>query len=521
MLLLGIETSTRRVGVVLASEDGMLARVELGGHADDGPPAPRRTARARDRVLLRADRHHARPRVGDRGRDRPGHVHRAARRRDDGEGARAGAARADDPGAEPRPARVPVAPHARRLSSPRSTRAATSSTTRCTGRCRVACSARRSTRSAAPDDLVAELEARGEEALLCGDGALRFAPVLGDVEHVELAGPAHAAPSLAALAELAIARLRARGVLQRRRRAALVPAQERRRARAGTERTADVATARKLDRAARGAHRADAPPAPARGAAHRGAGVPHAVDARAVRQRARAALDARRTWSRSVGREVIGYAGLMMSLERRSRHHDRGRPRMAAPGHRHAAAGRARARGDRARRDRAHARGAALAPRRAAAVPAFRVHVGRRAQGLLRRHRRGRARSCGRTTSINPTYAALLERLEHARARHDRVRTTEELVTVRILGIETSCDETAAAVVDDGRDVRSSVVSSQVDLHARYGGVVPEIASRAHVELVNDVIDAGAARSRRHARATSTRSPRCTVPGSRARCSWA
>jgi N6-L-threonylcarbamoyladenine synthase len=61
-------------------------------------------------------------------------------------------------------------------------------------------------------------------------------------------------------------------------------------------------------------------------------------------------------------------------------------------------------------------------------------------------------------------------------------------VTVQILGIETSCDETAAAVVDDGRRVRSSVVSSQVDLHARYGGVVPEIASRAHVEIVNDVI---------------------------------
>ncbi len=59
---------------------------------------------------------------------------------------------------------------------------------------------------------------------------------------------------------------------------------------------------------------------------------------------------------------------------------------------------------------------------------------------------------------------------------------------MRILGIETSCDETAAAVVDDGRDTRSSVVASQVDIHARYGGVVPEIASRAHVELVNEVI---------------------------------
>jgi N6-L-threonylcarbamoyladenine synthase len=57
-----------------------------------------------------------------------------------------------------------------------------------------------------------------------------------------------------------------------------------------------------------------------------------------------------------------------------------------------------------------------------------------------------------------------------------------------ILGIETSCDETAAAVVVGGRAVRSSIVSSQVDLHARFGGVVPEIASRAHVELVGPVI---------------------------------
>jgi N6-L-threonylcarbamoyladenine synthase len=59
---------------------------------------------------------------------------------------------------------------------------------------------------------------------------------------------------------------------------------------------------------------------------------------------------------------------------------------------------------------------------------------------------------------------------------------------VKILGIETSCDETAAAVVVDARQVLSSVVSSQVDLHARYGGVVPEIASRAHVELLTPVV---------------------------------
>jgi N6-L-threonylcarbamoyladenine synthase len=59
---------------------------------------------------------------------------------------------------------------------------------------------------------------------------------------------------------------------------------------------------------------------------------------------------------------------------------------------------------------------------------------------------------------------------------------------VKILGIETSCDETAVGVVEDGLNLRSSVVASQGDLHARFGGVVPEIASRAHLELVNPVI---------------------------------
>jgi len=58
----------------------------------------------------------------------------------------------------------------------------------------------------------------------------------------------------------------------------------------------------------------------------------------------------------------------------------------------------------------------------------------------------------------------------------------------RILAIETSCDETAAAVVEDGTRVLSSVVSSQVDLHARYGGVVPELAGRAHLELLTPVV---------------------------------
>jgi N6-L-threonylcarbamoyladenine synthase len=58
-----------------------------------------------------------------------------------------------------------------------------------------------------------------------------------------------------------------------------------------------------------------------------------------------------------------------------------------------------------------------------------------------------------------------------------------------VLGIETSCDETAAAVVADGRDVRSNIVASQVDLHRKYGGVVPEIASRAHIERLDSVIE--------------------------------
>jgi len=57
-----------------------------------------------------------------------------------------------------------------------------------------------------------------------------------------------------------------------------------------------------------------------------------------------------------------------------------------------------------------------------------------------------------------------------------------------ILGIETSCDETAAALVTPGGEIRASVVSSQADLHARFGGVVPEVASRRHLELVMPVL---------------------------------
>ena len=60
---------------------------------------------------------------------------------------------------------------------------------------------------------------------------------------------------------------------------------------------------------------------------------------------------------------------------------------------------------------------------------------------------------------------------------------------MNILGIETSCDETAAAVVEDGKTILSTVVSSQVEIHHRFGGVVPELASRKHIEAIGPVVD--------------------------------
>ncbi len=63
------------------------------------------------------------------------------------------------------------------------------------------------------------------------------------------------------------------------------------------------------------------------------------------------------------------------------------------------------------------------------------------------------------------------------------------LPTARILGIETSCDETAASVVSDGRVIHSNVVASQIDLHAEYGGVFPELASREHVKAIYPIVE--------------------------------
>src|SRR5690348_4449365 len=61
-------------------------------------------------------------------------------------------------------------------------------------------------------------------------------------------------------------------------------------------------------------------------------------------------------------------------------------------------------------------------------------------------------------------------------------------MSTRILGIESSCDETAAAVVSDGREILSSVVASQIDIHRKYGGVVPELASREHLRQIVPVV---------------------------------
>jgi tRNA threonylcarbamoyladenosine biosynthesis protein TsaB len=205
MLLLGIETATRRVGVVVASEDGILGRVELGGHADSGPPRhAERLAPAIEYCVaqLGISLDHLSAIAVDIG---PGMF----------TGLRVGVTTAK---VLAQALRVPMIPvpsldllayplrHARRLIVP-------------------AIDARRNEvyyalYRAVPggvqraseyeigsvDDLIAELEARGEETLLCGDGVLRFAKLFGDVERVDLAGPAHAAPSLAALAELAISR---------------------------------------------------------------------------------------------------------------------------------------------------------------------------------------------------------------------------------------------------------------------------------------------------------------------------
>ena len=59
---------------------------------------------------------------------------------------------------------------------------------------------------------------------------------------------------------------------------------------------------------------------------------------------------------------------------------------------------------------------------------------------------------------------------------------------MKILGIETSCDETAVAIVDDQKNILAHVLNSQIELHKKYGGVIPELAARSHVSILDDLI---------------------------------
>lgn len=205
MWLLGMDTATRRVGVVLASEHGIAARVELGGSGDDGPPRHAEALApaveyccAQSGVSVSSISAIA---VGIG----PGMF----------TGLRVGVTTAKVLAQSLRVPVVPI-PSLDLLAYPlRHSRALVVATI----------DARRHELYYAiyrpvpgglqreseyelgtPADLVAELEARGTDALMCGDGVLRFPEAFAELDRVEIAGPAHAAPDLAALAELAAAR---------------------------------------------------------------------------------------------------------------------------------------------------------------------------------------------------------------------------------------------------------------------------------------------------------------------------
>ena len=334
MLLLGIDTvdapGRRRARRTSTACSG---RVELGGTRRHGPPRHAETLAPAIAWCCEQCGVDARAALGDRGRHRPGHVHRTARRRHDREGAGAVAAHPGDPDPEPRPARVPAALHARGSSSP-------------------TIDARRHElywaiyrpvpggvqrvseyELGTPDDLVAELEARGEDAFVCGDGALRFR---GRVRAARAPRRARRARRTRRRAwprwpSSRPARYEREEFCARRRRAADVPAAERRRARVGPE------GRREWRPHASSSSRSRCTSSPMRRrhlrgvAAHRGAGVPAAVDARRCSSASSRCVRRARTSSPRSAATSSATAGLMMSLDRRARHHDRGRPGVAPP----------------------------------------------------------------------------------------------------------------------------------------------------------------------------------------------
>src|SRR4051812_5276552 len=214
---------------------------------------------------------------------------------------------------------------------------------------------------------------------------------------------------------------------------------------------------------------------PAAGDIDRAPRLPDAVVARHVRARAVEAVGhlPRRAARRAAGR-LPGLLALRHGLARDE--HRRGRP-AAAPGDRQRAA-RAAVRARRPPRRAVHARGPDVEP--AGDGPVRRLRLPRRggAARLLPRQPRGR-----------PDHVAR-GRGRRGRARVGRGRRAGRAARRRvILGVETSCDDTCAAVVTRAGELRSNVIASQGLLHARYGGVVPEIASRRHLELLDAVID--------------------------------
>src|SRR5436305_4513976 len=140
-------------------------------------------------------------------------------------------------------------------------------------------------------------------------------------------------------------------------------------------------------------------------------------------------------------------------------------------------------------RDERGRRPGSPAPRRRlpAARATLRADAGRRAAGL---HPRGPRHERGSDPPLRT--ARLRGARDQARLLHRQSGRRPDHVARRprtvILGLETSCDETAAALVTDEGEILSSVVASQAELHARFGGVVPEVASRRHLELVTPVI---------------------------------
>jgi tRNA threonylcarbamoyladenosine biosynthesis protein TsaB len=205
MLLLGIDTATRRVGVVLASEEGVLARVEIGGPGDTGPPRHAETLAPAIRDACNRTGTSLRGMSAVAVGIGPGMF----------TGLRVGVTTARMLAHTLRVPVIPI-PSLDLLAYPLRWTTQLVVATIDARRAELYYAIYRTVPGglqrdsdyelASPDDLAAELAARGEEALLCGDGVLRFPKAFADLDHVTIASPFQAAPDLAALGELAVAR---------------------------------------------------------------------------------------------------------------------------------------------------------------------------------------------------------------------------------------------------------------------------------------------------------------------------